>query len=169
MAQLQRITPFLWFDTQAEEAVKFYTSVFKDSRIKTTTHYTQAGKENHGKPPGSVMTIDFEIEGQPFTAINGGPQFRFNESVSFVVHCRDQAEIDYYWDKLTPGGDPKAQICGWLKDKYGLSWQVAPDKIMDWLKDPATAERVLAAVMRMKKLNYDELQQAATSREPVRA
>src|SRR5262245_36957434 len=113
MSQLQRITPFLWFDNQAADAVKFYTGVFKNSRIVTTTKYPEAGKETHRKPPGSVMTIDFDIDGQRFTAINGGPAFTFTESVSFVIRCKDQAEIDYYWDKLTPGGDAKSQMCGW--------------------------------------------------------
>ena len=135
MAQVQRITPFLWFDTQAEDAAKFYTSVFKNSRIIRVAKYPKAGQETHHKPAGSVMTVDFEIEGQPFAAINAGPEFKFTEAVSFVVHCKNQEEIDYFWEKLGAGGDPKAQQCGWLKDRYGLSWQVTPEILLDMIND----------------------------------
>ena len=131
MAHLRRITPFLWFDTQAEEAARFYTGIFKDSRILSTTKYPNAGREQHHKPAGSVMTVDFEIEGQQFTAINAGPEFKFNEAISFMIHCKDQREIDYYWEKLGAGGDPTAQVCGWLKDRFGVSWQVVPDVLLD--------------------------------------
>ena len=172
MAQLQRITPFLWFDSQAEEAVRFYTSVFKNSRIVSTTQYPEAGKENHKRPPGSVMTIEFELEGQSFIALNGGPTFKFTEAVSLLITCQDQAEIDYYWDRLTPGGDPKAQVCGWLKDKFGLSWQVAPAMLLEIWKGPDTAAkgRAMEAMMKMKKIDIAEIKRAhAGAGEPVRA
>lgn len=162
MAQVQRITPFLWFDTQAEEAAKFYTSVFKNSRIVRVSKYPKAGQEVHHKPAGSVMTVDFEIEGQPFTAINAGPEFKFTEAVSFVVHCKNQEEIDYFWEKLGAGGDPKAQQCGWLKDRYGLSWQVTPDILLDMIndKDEEARTRGFRAMMTMKKINIAELKRA---------
>ena len=156
---MPKITPFLWFDKNAEEAVKFYTSVFKDSKIGKKTYYREASVEVSGMPAGSVMTIEFAIEGQPFTAINGGPPFKFTEAVSFVISCRDQAEIDYYWDKLTAGGDPKSQVCGWLKDKYGLSWQVVPQALPELLadKDPAKAERAMGALLKMGKIEIEKL------------
>ena len=162
MAQVQRITPFLWFDTQAEEAAKFYTSVFKNSRIIRVSKYPNAGQEAHHKPAGSVMTVDFEIEGQPFAAINAGPEFKFTEAVSFVVHCKNQEEIDYFWEKLGAGGDPKAQQCGWLKDRYGLSWQVTPDILLDMIndKDEEARTRGFKAMMTMKKINIAELKRA---------
>jgi predicted 3-demethylubiquinone-9 3-methyltransferase (glyoxalase superfamily) len=158
----QKITPCLWFDNQAEEAAGFYLSVFKNSRIVNVTRYGEAGKEIHGRPPGSVLTVAFELDGQSFTALNGGPVFKFNEAVSFQVNCDTQEEIDYYWEKLTEDGDEKAQQCGWLKDKYGLSWQVVPtilDELMDDA-DPAKSDRVMEAVLRMKKLDIDELKRA---------
>ena len=127
MRVAQRIVPCLWFDHQAEEAAKFYVSVFKNSKITTVSRYSAAGQEIHGRPPGSVMVVAFELDGQTFTALNGGPDFKFNEAISLQVYCETQQEIDYYWEKLSKGGDPKAQQCGWLKDKYGLSWQVVPD------------------------------------------
>ena len=161
MAQLRKITPFLWFDSEAEEAAKFYTGIFKNSKIVATTRYTEAGKEQHHRPPGSAMTVQFELEGQSFTALNGGPLFKFTEAVSFVIHCADQAEVDHYWDKLTAGGDPKAQQCGWLKDKFGLSWQVVPDVMIELLKDPAKAGKVMAAFMPMKKIDIATLKRAA--------
>ena len=161
MAQLQKITPFLWFDSEAEEAAKFYTGIFKNSRIAATTKYTEAGKDQHRRPPGSVMTVQFELEGQSFTAINAGPVFKFTEAVSFVIHCADQPEVDHYWDQLAAGGDPKAQQCGWLKDKFGLSWQVVPDVMIELLKDPAKAGRVMAAFMPMKKIDIATLKRAA--------
>ena len=126
MQSTQKIAPCLWFDSQAEEAANFYVSVFKNSKITSVAKYTKAGQETHKKRPGSVMTVEFELDGQPFTALNGGPDFKFNEAVSLQVPCRNQDEIDHYWNKLSKGGDPKAQQCGWLKDKYGLSWQVVP-------------------------------------------
>ncbi|HZZ28082.1 MAG TPA: VOC family protein [Pirellulales bacterium] len=163
MPNVQRITPFLWFDTQAEEAAKFYTGIFKNSKITKTAHYSEAGKEFHGKPPGSVLTVGFELEGQHFTALNGGPQFKFTEAISFVVHCETQAEVDHYWEKLGAGGDPAAQQCGWLKDKFGLSWQIVPNQLIAFLTDPdrAKAGRVMQVMMGMKKLNIAALEKAA--------
>jgi predicted 3-demethylubiquinone-9 3-methyltransferase (glyoxalase superfamily) len=162
MATLNRITPCLWFDSQAEEAAEFYVSVFPNSRITTTTHYTDAGREVHGREPGSVMTVAFELDGHGFIALNGGPVFQFNEAVSFQINCRDQAEIDRYWALLTAGGDERAQQCGWLKDKFGLSWQVVPanmDEIMDD-SDPERAGRVMNAMLPMKKIDMAELERA---------
>src|SRR5687768_1892899 len=126
MTTMQKITPNLWFDRQAEEAAKYYTSIFKNSRILKTRYYGREGYEIHRMPEGTVMTVEFEIEGQQFIALNGGPVFQFNEATSFVVNCNSQQEIDFYWEKLSQGGDPKSQQCGWLKDKFGLSWQVVP-------------------------------------------
>src|SRR5437762_7072032 len=133
---MQKITPFLWFDNQAEEATKFYVSVFKNSKIKAMTHYT--GEEPSGQK-GSVMTVSFELDGQEFVALNGGPQFKFTAAVSFVVDCETQEEIDYYWEKLTAGGGEEVQ-CGWLTDKYGLSWQVVPNKWDEWRSEEHTSE-----------------------------
>jgi predicted 3-demethylubiquinone-9 3-methyltransferase (glyoxalase superfamily) len=158
---MQRITPCLWFDSNAEEAVNFYTSIFKNSRIGKVSRYTQAGQEIHGKPVGSVLTIEFELNGQTFTALNGGPIFKFNEAVSFQVNCETQEEIDYYWDKLSAGGDPYAQQCGWLKDKFGLSWQIVPTILGQLLTDPKKSEGLMAALHTMKKLDIQGLQQAA--------
>jgi predicted 3-demethylubiquinone-9 3-methyltransferase (glyoxalase superfamily) len=162
MATNNRIVPCLWFADQAEEAAKYYTGIFRNSRIKTVTHYGSAGVEVHGRPPGSVMTVDFELDGQTFTALNGGPHFQFNEAVSFQIMCDTQEEIDYYWEKLTAGGDPKAQQCGWLKDKFGLSWQVVPKGMERMLKDPESPEgrRAFEAMLQMKKIDMDELQRA---------
>jgi predicted 3-demethylubiquinone-9 3-methyltransferase (glyoxalase superfamily) len=153
---MQRITPFLWFDDQAEEAVNFYVSVFRNSKVKETTRYT--GEEPVGTK-GSVMTVVFELDGQEFVALNGGPRFKFTEAVSFVVNCETQEEIDYYWEKLTSGGGEEVQ-CGWLADKYGVSWQVVPAKIAEWAKDGAGFQRVMRALMPMKKLGIAALQQA---------
>jgi predicted 3-demethylubiquinone-9 3-methyltransferase (glyoxalase superfamily) len=153
---MQRITPFFWFDDQAEEAAKFYCSVFKNSKIKEKTYYT--GEEPVGKK-GQVMTVDFELDGQEFVALNGGPQFKFTEAISFVINCETQEEIDYYWDKLTAGGGEEVQ-CGWLADKYGLSWQVVPAKLTKWAKDAAGFQRVMHALMPMKKLDIATLQRA---------
>lgn len=158
----QRFTPSLWFDTQGEEAAKFYTSIFKNSRITATTRYSAAGQEIHGQKPGSVMTVAFELDGQSFVALNGGPQFKFNEAISFQINCDTQEEVDYYWEKLGAGGDPKAQVCGWLKDKFGLSWQVVP-RMMDELfrdHDSAGAQRAMNAMLQMKKLDIEELRRA---------
>jgi predicted 3-demethylubiquinone-9 3-methyltransferase (glyoxalase superfamily) len=162
MATLQRITPCLWFDTQAEEAAKFYTGIFKNSKITAISRYPDAGQEIHGKPPGSVLTVAFELDGQSFTALNGGPIFQFNEAVSLQVNCDTQAEVDYYWEKLSAGGDEKAQQCGWLKDKFGLSWQVVPTAVSKMLSDPdaARSQRVFSALMPMKKLDLAKLEAA---------
>jgi len=153
--RVKRLSPFLWFDTQAEEAARFYISTFPNSRIVTVGRYPDAGREVHGKPAGSVMTVAFELEGQSFTALNGGPHFRFNEAVSFVVSCTTQQEVDYFWEKLSAGGDPKSQQCGWLKDKFGLSWQVVPDPLIEMLTHPdrEKSQRAFQAMMQMKKLD----------------
>src|SRR5262245_20094113 len=153
MATIKKIVPCLWFNQNAEEAVKFYCSVFPNSRIKETTHYSEAGKEIHGQKPGSVLTMTFDIDGESFMALNGGPQFKFTEAVSLMEMCGTQDEIDRYWDKLGAGGDTNAQQCGWLKDKFGLSWQVVPAIMPDLIsdKDPAKAGRVMKALMGMKK------------------
>lgn len=153
---MQGITPFLWFDDQAEEAASFYVSVFKNSKLNGMTRYT--GEEPLGEK-GSVMTVDFELDGQGFVALNGGPRFKFTEAVSFVINCATQEEIDYYWEKLTSGGGEEVQ-CGWLTDKYGLSWQVVPAKIAEWARDQAGFQRVMQAVMPMKKLDLAALQAA---------
>jgi predicted 3-demethylubiquinone-9 3-methyltransferase (glyoxalase superfamily) len=159
---MQKIIPNLWFDGNAEEAVNFYVSIFKNSRIGRISHYGEAGKEIHGQPAGRVMTIEFEIEGQGYLALNGGPDFKFTEAVSFIVKCANQEEIDYYWNKLIDGGDPSAQICGWLKDKYGLSWQISPTIIEEMLADPDAAkrDRVMNALLKMKKIVIAELEEA---------
>ena len=156
----QKISPCLWFDTQAEEAAKFYISVFKDSRIKRISRYGPEGHEIHGKEAGSVMVAEFEIEGQTFVALNGGPQFKFNEAVSFQVFCETQAEIDYYWSRLTAGGEEGH--CGWLKDKYGVSWQVVPSVVPQMMTaaDSAKSERAMAAVMKMRKFDLETLKRA---------
>ena len=157
------IRPNLWFDTQAEEAAQFYTSVFKDSKMGAVTRYPDAGQEVHGKPAGSVMTVEFELNGLSFIALNGGPEFKFNEALSLEIVCNDQAEVDYYWERLTERGDPDAQQCGWLKDKFGLSWQVVPTGWQEMLNDPdeARAKRVFEAMLEMKKLDVDALRRAA--------
>ena len=162
MSSKQRITPCLWFDSQAEEAANFYIGIFKNSRITDIGHYGEAGKEQHGRPAGSVMIVVFELDGQQFTALNGGPHFKFNEAVSLQVGCKSQAEVDHYWDKLSAGGDPKAQQCGWLKDKYGLSWQIVPDIVPKLLGDPASpkTQRAFTAMMQMKKPDIAEMQRA---------
>ncbi|HYK41484.1 MAG TPA: VOC family protein [Thermoanaerobaculia bacterium] len=157
-----RIAPCLWFDDQAEEAARFYTSIFGNSRIVQVARYPKSGSEITGKAPGTVMTVDFEIEGQPFTALNGGPHFKFNEAVSLQVICKDQAEIDYFWEKLGEGGDPRAQQCGWLKDKFGVSWQVTPALLQDLIDNPDSpnSERAFAAMLKMKKMDIAELERA---------
>jgi predicted 3-demethylubiquinone-9 3-methyltransferase (glyoxalase superfamily) len=155
---MQRITPFLWFDHEAEEAANFYVSVFKNSKVKEISHYT--GEEPSGEK-GSVLTVAFELDGQEFVALNGGPKFKFTEAVSFVVNCETQEEIDYYWEKLTADGGEEVQ-CGWLADKFGLSWQVVPAKIREWMtdRDPARSQRLMHAVMQMKKLDMAAMQRA---------
>jgi predicted 3-demethylubiquinone-9 3-methyltransferase (glyoxalase superfamily) len=162
MATIQRIRPCLWFDDQAEQAVRFYTGIFKKSRIVTITRYGKAGFEIHRRPAGSVMTVDFELDGQGFTALNGGPAFTFNEAISLEVHCETQEEIDYYWEKLSAGGDPKAQQCGWLKDQYGLSWQVVPILLTEMLTNEKSekSQRAFEAMLRMKKLDIAALKRA---------
>ncbi|MBL9091728.1 MAG: VOC family protein [Planctomycetaceae bacterium] len=156
------IVPCLWFDSQAEEAVNFYLSIFPTGKILDTTRYAEAGKEIHGREPGSVLTVEFELNGQTFTALNGGPIFKFNEAVSLQVMCDTQQEIDHYWEKLGAGGDPAAQQCGWLKDKFGLSWQIAPKGMAKMLNDPdrSKVERAFAAMMEMKKLDIAALEKA---------
>jgi predicted 3-demethylubiquinone-9 3-methyltransferase (glyoxalase superfamily) len=162
MIAAQSITPCLWFDTQAEEAARYYTSIFKDSRIGTISRYSDAGHEVHGRSAGSVMTVEFELNGQPFTALNGGPHFKFNEAVSFQIMCRTQEEVDHYWNQLSQGGDPNAQQCGWLKDKYGLSWQVVPVVLLEMMTDPdrEKSDRAMEAMLQMKKLDIAGLERA---------
>jgi predicted 3-demethylubiquinone-9 3-methyltransferase (glyoxalase superfamily) len=162
METIQRIAPCLWFDDQAEEAVSFYTSVFKNSKIGKVVRYGEAGHEVHGRPAGSVMTVAFQLDGQSFTALNGGPIFEFNEAISLQVNCETQEEVDYYWDMLAEGGDEKAQQCGWLKDRYGVSWQVVPIALPDMLAEPQLerSQRVTEAMLRMKKLDIAQLKRA---------
>ena len=162
MPALQRLTPCLWFDDQAEEAANFYVSVFDDSRVNAVTRYGEVGHEIHGRPAGSVMTVEFELDGHTFTALNGGPHFTFNEAVSFQVMCEDQAEIDDYWEKLGEGGDPAAQQCGWLKDRFGLSWQVVPRGVERMLADPGSDAygRAFTAMLEMKKIDVAALEAA---------
>jgi predicted 3-demethylubiquinone-9 3-methyltransferase (glyoxalase superfamily) len=157
---MKTITTCLWFDTEAEEAAKFYTSVFEDSRLGGITRYSKEGRDIHGKEAGSVMTAEFEIRGQRFIALNGGPHFKFNEAVSFQVHCETQKEIDYFWETLSAGGTEGQ--CGWLKDKFGVSWQVTPTVLAEMLKDADSrkVERVTKAFLRMKKFDIEELQRA---------
>lgn len=162
MPDIQKISPFLWFDDNAEEAVNFYVSIFRNSKITRTARYGEAGKEHHRMTPGTVMTIGFELEGQSFAAINGGPIFTFSPAISFVINCDTQEEVDHYWDKLCAGGDEKAQRCGWLKDKFGVSWQVVPTILPQLLTspDPEKSQRAMKAMMQMKKLDIEALQRA---------
>lgn len=162
---MSKITPNLWFDDQAEEAALFYTSIFKDASIQRITRYGKAGFEFHGKPEGSVMTVEFQVEGQNFVALNGGPHFTFNEAVSLEIRCDTQEEVDYYWEKLSEGGDPGAQQCGWLKDKYGLSWQIVPTELIELLHDPdgGKVEKMLTAMYSMQKLDIEVLKRAFDS------
>lgn len=157
-----RIVPCLWFDSEAEAAAAFYTSIFPDSEILSVTRYTKEGFEVHGRPEGSAMTVEFRIAGQDFVALNGGPVFRFTEAVSFQVTCESQAEIDRYWERLGEGGDPAAQQCGWLKDRFGLSWQIVPAELPEMLRDADTrkVERVTAAFLGMKKFDIAALKRA---------
>lgn len=157
-----KITPCLWFADQAEEAARFYTAIFPDSKIGAISYYVDAGQETHGRPPGSVLTVEFELNGQSFTALNGGPLFKFNEAVSFQIYCETQAEIDFYWERLSAGGDPASQQCGWLKDKFGLSWQVVPAILAKLITDPdkAKVNRTMAALMEMQKLDLAALERA---------
>ena len=157
---MQKITPFLWFDDKAEEAVSFYTSIFKNSKIGKIARYGDAGAQVSGRPKGTVMTMAFQLEGQEFVALNGGPQFKFTEAISFVVNCQTQEEVDKYWNKLSAGGQEVQ--CGWLKDKYGLSWQIVPTILGEMLSDPdpKKAERVMKAMLQMKKIDIKGLKQA---------
>ena len=159
---IQVISPCLWFDSQAEEAARFYVSVFKKGKIVSVNRYPAVGQEIHGREPGSVMTVEFVLNGLPFTGLNAGPIFKFNEAVSLQVFCPTQKEIDYYWDKLGEGGDPRARQCGWLKDRYGLSWQVVPEGMAKMFKNPKSkgTERAFAAMMRMKKIDIAALEAA---------
>jgi predicted 3-demethylubiquinone-9 3-methyltransferase (glyoxalase superfamily) len=152
----------LWFDSDAEEAARFYTSVFPGSKVGDITRTPEAASEVSGRPAGSVLAVEFEILGRPFMALNGGPTFKFTEAVSIVIDCKDQDEVDHYWDRLSEGGDPSAQQCGWLKDRFGLSWQVVPAELNAMMKDsdPAKVERVTAAFLPMKKLDLEELRRA---------
>lgn len=156
-----RVTPCLWFDSEAEQAAQHYTAIFPNSAIRQVTRYGAAGFEHHGRPSGSVMTVAFELDGQPFTALNGGPLFRFNEAISLQVTCATQAEIDHYWQRLGEGGDETAQNCGWLKDRFGVSWQVVPAMLPPLLADPVKSQRVMQALLRMKKFDIDTLRRAA--------
>ena len=158
---MQKITPFLWFNDNAEEAVKFYTSIFKNSRILKIARYGEEGEKVAGRPKGSVMTVEFQIEGQKFVGLNGGPHFKFTKAVSFVVNCRTQSEVDRFWKKLSSGG--KEVQCGWLKDKYGLSWQIVPTFLVELLsgKDTAKSQRVMQAMLKMVKLDIKKLKRAA--------
>lgn len=154
---MQKITPCLWFDNQAEEAAKFYTSIFKNSKIGKTARYDEESSKASGQPVGSVLTVEFQLEGQDFIALNGGPAFKFTEAISFVIDCADQEEVDYFWEKLTEGGEES--VCGWLKDKYGLSWQVVPKQLNEMLhdKDPKKAQAAMKAMLQMKKIVIADL------------
>lgn len=155
-----KIAPCLWFDSAAEEAARFYTSIFKNSRIVKTSYFTEAGFEIHGRPAGSVMTVEFELEGQSFTALNGGPMFQFSEAISLQVYCDSQEEVDYFWERLLEGGTESH--CGWLKDQFGLSWQVSPAEMADLVAgpDPAGASRAMAAMLTMSKIDLAEIRRA---------
>jgi predicted 3-demethylubiquinone-9 3-methyltransferase (glyoxalase superfamily) len=153
-----QLTIFLWFENQAEEAANFYTSVFKDSKIENINRYGKEGFEIHGREEGTVMTVSFRINGQSFTALNGGPVFKFNEAISFQIFCETQAEIDYYWNRLSDEGQEGQ--CGWLKDKFGISWQIIPEILSELMSDPAIAVRVTKAFLQMKKFDIESLMQA---------
>ena len=161
---MQKISPFLWFDNQAEEAANFYVSIFKGSRIGAITRYDDESSKAAGRPKGSVMTVEFELDGQNFTALNGGPLFKFTEAISLVVNCEDQKEVDHFWGKLSAGGEEVQ--CGWLKDRFGVSWQVVPTILIEWLqdKDPERSRRVMSAMLKMKKLDVDGLRKAHQGR-----
>ncbi|HEX9980190.1 MAG TPA: VOC family protein [Flavobacterium sp.] len=162
MIRFQKITPNLWFDSNAEDAVRFYTSIFKDSSIVKMSYYGREGQEIHGMPEGTVMVIEFSLDGQSFLALNGGPVFKFNEAISMVIHCGPQEEVDYFWEKLAEGGDPSAQQCGWLKDKFGLSWQVVPQILGELIadEDADKSARVMHAMLQMKKIDIAALEAA---------
>jgi len=162
MAVSTRIAPCLWFDHQAEEAANYYVSIFKNAKIVNVLRYPKAGQEIHHQPEGAVMVVDFELDGQRISGLNGGPIFKFTEAISLQVYCDTQDEIDHYWDKLGAGGDPKAQQCGWLKDKYGLSWQIVPRSMPDYMQDHTSpqAQRAMAAMMTMKKIDIKAFETA---------
>ncbi len=162
MPSILKITPCLWFDDQAEDAARFYTGIFPNSKIGKISRYNDVGQEIHGKPPGAVMTVAFELDGQSFTGLNGGPIFKFNEAISFQVNCETQEEVDYYWQKLSAGGDEAAQQCGWLKDKYGASWQIVPSIVQELFLDAESekSKRAMQALLQMKKLDIAELKRA---------
>ena len=164
MATMQKIAPCLWFDGQAEEAAKFYVSIFRNSEIETISHYGKEGFETHGRPAGSVMTVSFRLDGQPFLALNGGPQFKFSEAISLMVYCDNQDEVDRFWKKLSEGGEEGP--CGWLKDKFGLSWQIVPSALMKMMtdRDSTKTERVMKAFMKMKKFDIAALERAYAGR-----
>jgi predicted 3-demethylubiquinone-9 3-methyltransferase (glyoxalase superfamily) len=159
---MKKLIPCLWFDNQAEEAANFYVSVFKDASVEKVARYGKEGQEIHGRPEGSVMTVLFRIGGNEFVALNGGPAFKFNEAVSFQVMCETQDEVDHYWKRLSEGGDLEAQQCGWLKDRYGLSWQIVPTALPELLTDAdrRRSDRVMRALLQMKKLDIEGLRQA---------
>lgn len=162
MKNIQQISPCLWFDGQAEEAAKFYTGIFRDSKITKIARYGEVGQEIHGQKAGTVMTVAFELDGQAFTALNGGPIFKFTEAISFQVMCETQEEVDYFWEKLSEGGPEDAQQCGWVKDKFGVSWQVVPTVLSEMMtdKDEKKSQRAMAAMLKMKKLDIAGLQRA---------
>ena len=163
MPSVHAIVPCLWFDSHAEEAARFYTAIFPNSQVGTISRYGEAGREIHGKDPGSVMTVEFDLAGQKFTALNGGPVFQFTEAISFQVMCETQADLDYFWERLSAGGNPKDQQCGWLKDQFGVSWQVVPTELPELLNQPdrAKSEKVMQALLQMKKLDIAALRTAA--------
>jgi predicted 3-demethylubiquinone-9 3-methyltransferase (glyoxalase superfamily) len=162
MQLIQKILPCLWFDDQAEQAAAFYCGIFPNSRITRVTRYGEAGFEFHGRAPGTAMTVAFELDGQAFTALNGGPLFTFSEAISLQIICATQAEIDHYWNQLGQGGAPEAQQCGWLKDRYGLSWQVVPETLLEMLQaqDKTAVARATEAMLRMRRLDIAALQRA---------
>jgi predicted 3-demethylubiquinone-9 3-methyltransferase (glyoxalase superfamily) len=159
---MQKITPFLWFDDRAEEAVKFYTAIFKNAKIGSVTRYGAEAAQASGRPEGTVMTVAFQLEDQEFVALNGGPHFLFTPAISFVVNCGSQDEVDYYWEKLSAGGDETAQQCGWLKDKYGVSWQIVPTVLVELLSGPypEKSRKVMQAILGMKKIDIESLKRA---------
>jgi predicted 3-demethylubiquinone-9 3-methyltransferase (glyoxalase superfamily) len=162
MATLQKIVPNLWFNRNAEEAVNHYMTIFKQASIRSRTYYSKAGYEIHKMPEGTVLTIEFSIEGHDFVALNAGDEFKFNESISFIVNCETQEEIDFYWTKLSEEGDPAAQVCGWLKDKFGVSWQIVPTEMQEMMKsgEDEKINRMMSAMFKMKKLDLKKLKDA---------
>lgn len=161
-ARVQRITPCLWFDDQGEEAAQFYCTIFPNSRVGKVSRYGKEGREIHGKPEGSAMSVEFELDGQPFTAINGGPVFKFTEAISFQVHCETQEEVDHYWERLLEGDDAQPQQCGWLKDRYGVSWQVIPRTLIELVSDATSekSQRAMRAMLQMQKIDVAALRRA---------